>query len=126
MGRLQRKKPIKKKKKPEAHSGTPATSVQTAVAKPTGDPAAGLKKAVVSKRPTPAVKPVATKPKENIISKAVQFIREVKVELKKVAWPSRKQTLGSTLVVIILVTIIAFFLGAVDIGLSSLVKLILR
>ena len=48
------------------------------------------------------------------------------VELKKVAWPTRKQTLGSTLVVIILVTIIAFFLGAVDIGLSSLVKLILR
>ncbi|KPJ75482.1 MAG: preprotein translocase subunit SecE [Deltaproteobacteria bacterium SG8_13] len=60
------------------------------------------------------------------MSKAIQFLREVKVELKKVAWPSRKQTFGSTLVVIILVTIIAFFLGAVDIGLSSLVKLVLR
>ena len=48
------------------------------------------------------------------------------MELKKVTWPSRKQTLGSTLVVLILVTIIAFFLGAVDIGLSSLVRVVLQ
>ena len=101
-------------------------AVENAVAKTSADPSAIPKKTVVSKRPAEIVKTVATKPKENFITKSIQFLREVKVELKKVAWPSRKQTFGSTLVVIILVTIIAFFLGAVDIGLSSLVKLVLR
>ena len=53
-------------------------------------------------------------------------MREVKVELKKVAWPSRKQTMGSTLVVIVLVMIIAVFLGVADISLSSLIRVVLQ
>ncbi|MBN1930249.1 MAG: preprotein translocase subunit SecE [Desulfobacterales bacterium] len=56
----------------------------------------------------------------------MQFLREVQVELKKVTWPSRKQTIGSTVVVIILVMIISLFLGAVDISLSSLIRLVLQ
>ena len=44
------------------------------------------------------------------LQKSLQFLREVKVELNKVTWPTRKQTIGSTLVVIILVMIISFFL----------------
>jgi preprotein translocase subunit SecE len=50
----------------------------------------------------------------------------VKVELKKVTWPSRKQTLGSTAVVIVLVMIISLFLGLVDLTLSSLIQFVLR
>jgi preprotein translocase subunit SecE len=53
-------------------------------------------------------------------------LREVKVELKKVTWPSKKQTFGSTAVVLILVFIIAAFLGIVDMGLSGLVRLVLQ
>jgi preprotein translocase subunit SecE len=68
----------------------------------------------------------AGKQKSNFITRSIQFLREVKFELKKVTWPTRKQTMGSTVVVIVLVTIIAFFLGAVDIGLSSLVRLVLQ
>ena len=56
----------------------------------------------------------------------MQFLREVKVELKKVTWPSRKQTIGSTVVVIILVLIVSLFLGVVDIGLSNLVRVVLK
>jgi preprotein translocase subunit SecE len=59
------------------------------------------------------------------VDQALQFLREVKVELKKVAWPSRKQAMGSTIVVIILVLLVSFFLGVVDIGLSSLIKAVL-
>ncbi len=55
-----------------------------------------------------------------------QFLREVKVELKKVTWPSRKDTLAATAVVLITVIIIAFFLGIVDSGLSALVKELLK
>jgi preprotein translocase subunit SecE len=43
-----------------------------------------------------------------------------------VAWPSRKQTIGSTVVVIVLVLVISLFLGVVDVGLSSLIRVVLQ
>lgn len=57
---------------------------------------------------------------------AGQFIREAKVELKKVAWPSRKQTIGSTAVVLVLVFAIAAFLGLADMVLAGIVKWVLQ
>jgi len=57
---------------------------------------------------------------------SIQFLREVRTELKKVTWPSRKDTLSGTLVVLVAVLIIAIFLGIVDSGLSSLVKQLLK
>jgi len=54
-----------------------------------------------------------------------QFLREVKVELKKVTWPSRKETISATTVVLIVTFITAFYLGLVDIILTKLVKLFL-
>ena len=57
---------------------------------------------------------------------AKQFLREVKTELKKVTWPSRKDTLSGTAVVLVAVFIIALFLGIVDSGLSSLIKQLLK
>ncbi|MBF0202696.1 MAG: preprotein translocase subunit SecE [Desulfamplus sp.] len=61
----------------------------------------------------------------NFFQKAVQYIREVQAELKKVTWPNKKQTAGSTVVVIILVFIIAAFLGLADVALSKLVQVVL-
>ena len=60
------------------------------------------------------------------IEGAKQFLREVKTELKKVTWPSRKDTLSGTLVVLVAVFIIAVFLGIVDSGLSNLIKALLK
>jgi len=57
---------------------------------------------------------------------AIQFLREVRTELKKVTWPSRKDTLSGTLVVLVAVFIIAIFLGIVDSGLSNLIKQLLK
>jgi preprotein translocase subunit SecE len=57
---------------------------------------------------------------------AKQFLREVKTELKKVTWPSRKDTLSGTAVVLVAVFIIALFLGIVDSGLSNLIKALLK
>ena len=56
---------------------------------------------------------------------AEQFFREVRVELKKVTWPSRKETIASTSVVLITVILVGFFLGIVDLGLSRLIKIFL-
>ncbi len=57
---------------------------------------------------------------------AKQFLREVKTELKKVTWPSRKDTLSGTVVVLVAVIIIAVFLGIVDLGLSNLIQMVLK
>jgi preprotein translocase subunit SecE len=61
----------------------------------------------------------------NVFQKAMEFLREVKVELKKVTWPTRKQTTGTTIVVIIFVFIVSAFLGLFDLGLSKLVQVVL-
>jgi preprotein translocase subunit SecE len=60
-----------------------------------------------------------------IAEKVRQFLAGSKVELKKVTWPTPKQTLASTSIVIIVVIIVSVFLGIVDFGLTKIVKLIL-
>jgi preprotein translocase subunit SecE len=55
-----------------------------------------------------------------------QFLREVRTELKKVTWPSRKETLASTGVVLIVVFMVAVYLGLVDLALSRLIGAVLR
>jgi preprotein translocase subunit SecE len=56
----------------------------------------------------------------------VQFLREVRVELKKVTWPGRNEIIGSTAVVIIASFVVAFFLGFVDLILQKALGLVLR
>ena len=50
------------------------------------------------------------------------FLRESKAELKKVAWPTRKQVWYSTLVVVLLTAIIGVYLGAVDFLLRTVIR----
>ena len=60
-----------------------------------------------------------------VTEKIKQFLTGSKIELKKVTWPTPKQTLASTSVVIIVVIIVSTFLGIVDFGLTKIVKLVL-
>jgi preprotein translocase subunit SecE len=62
---------------------------------------------------------------KGLIEKVKQFSREVRVELKKISWPLKKETVASTSVVLIIVLIISFFLGLVDMALSRVIKIIL-
>ena len=73
-----------------------------------------------------AIKPSGARFQPAFWAKSTQFLREVKIELKKVSWPSRKETVASTAVVIILVIIVSAFLGLVDVGLSSLIRFVLH
>lgn len=50
-----------------------------------------------------------------------EYLREVSYELRKVVWPSRKETIGTTSVVLIIVLICGVYLGIVDYLLSLLV-----
>ncbi len=61
-----------------------------------------------------------------MFSRIKNFLKEVRVELKKVIFPTRDEVIGSTRVVIIVVLIIAIFLGLIDLWLSKLVGLVLR
>ncbi|HPE07183.1 MAG TPA: preprotein translocase subunit SecE [Smithellaceae bacterium] len=60
-----------------------------------------------------------------IMNKALQFVSQAKAELKKVTWPTRKQTLASTGVVMVIVAIMALYLGIIDLILAKVVKFIL-
>ena len=54
-----------------------------------------------------------------------QFVRQVRQEVAKVSWPSRKETGVGTLMVFIMVILAAIFFFVVDLGLSWGVQLIL-
>ena len=54
------------------------------------------------------------------------FLNEVKIEMKKVSWPTRKETMYTTSAVIISVFLISFFLGLVDLGLSKLIERLIK
>ena len=54
----------------------------------------------------------------------LQFLRQVRQEATKVTWPTRKETIISTVMVFIMVIIAALFFFAVDQLLSTGVKLV--
>jgi preprotein translocase subunit SecE len=55
----------------------------------------------------------------------VQYFKEVKAEAQKVTWPTRKETIASTIAVFIMVTIASIFLYFADQVLAYLVSLVL-
>jgi preprotein translocase subunit SecE len=61
-----------------------------------------------------------------MILKAKEFLSDVIVEVKKVTWPSKKEAIGGTMVVLVLVFIMAIYLGLVDTILSKIVESLIR
>jgi len=59
-------------------------------------------------------------------TKVGEFLQQVKAELQKVTWPTRKETYGSTMVVIVLVLMVAVFLWIVDSALSTMIQTLLN
>ena len=54
-----------------------------------------------------------------------KFVREVRQEMNKVTWPTRKETTVSTLMVLLLVTVAATFFVFVDWIIGTLVRMII-
>ena len=118
MGRIQRKKTSGRPKVKTANgleTSTPQNGNRA--------PAKNTSQAAGSRQ---TAKAPAKYPGKKYVDASIQFLREVRVELRKVTWPSRKQTIGSTVVVIVLVLIISAFLGLVDMGLSSLINVVIQ
>ena len=71
----------------------------------------------------PAAKPAKKKKKQ---SKIVKWFRDMKSELKKVTWPSKKQVINNSLVVIVVEIAAAIVLWVFDTVGSSLVDVIFK
>jgi len=54
-----------------------------------------------------------------------EFVRQVRQEANKVTWPTRTETIQSTLMVMAMVAFAALFFFVVDLGLAELVQLAL-
>jgi preprotein translocase subunit SecE len=55
-------------------------------------------------------------------NKLVRYFAEAKTELEKVTWPSRKETITYTLLVVGVSVGVAVFLGAIDFGLNKVLE----
>lgn len=58
------------------------------------------------------------------MTKVIDFLKEVQVELAKVVWPTREQTMRLTIMVIIVTLFVGFFLGGIDFLLTKIDALI--
>ena len=59
-------------------------------------------------------------------SQAGAFLKDVRVEMTKVTWPTWEELKGQTIVVIVAVLLIAAFIGSVDLVLSNLIEMLVR
>jgi len=58
-------------------------------------------------------------------SQVREFTSEVKAEFGKIAWPNKKNTAGSAMLVVVLLTIMSLYLGAVDLLVGKIIGYIL-
>ena len=59
------------------------------------------------------------------MSKLTEYIKETRAELKHVTWPTRKQAIMYTVVVIVISIVTALYLGLFDYVFTTLLKLII-
>jgi preprotein translocase subunit SecE len=58
------------------------------------------------------------------IESVKEYFREVYREARRVTWPSRKDTVKGTYIILVTVVIAALFLGIVDIALAKIIRVL--
>ena len=66
-----------------------------------------------------------TSTEKNIFARFAQYVEDSRMELRKVTWPTLKDTRKATLAVVGFSAIMAVVIGLIDLGLSALVQSIL-
>lgn len=61
-----------------------------------------------------------------MITKLVNFLKGVRTELKKVSWSTKDELIGSTMVIVVTVLLLAVFIGICDLFLSRVITLLFR
>jgi preprotein translocase subunit SecE len=75
--------------------------------------------------PRPAPRPArvhAPRQWPPVIDRVVRYFREVWVELNRVEWPTRRQLVSMTVVVLSVLVVTMLYLGALDYAASVLIK----
>ena len=63
--------------------------------------------------------------KPGFFERAGKWFRDMKSELKKVQWPTRKQTINNTLIVIACVIVVGIFIGLFDLVAQEGIKFLI-
>jgi preprotein translocase subunit SecE len=72
----------------------------------------------VAARKRPA--PPPTRPTKEQRANPAQFVREVRGELRKVAWPTRSETINYSIIVLVAVVLLTSYVAALDYGFGDL------
>jgi preprotein translocase subunit SecE len=75
-------------------------------------------------RAEPTTEKSAVRP--GIFTAVNEYVKDVRIEMSKVSWPTREELRESTLVVIVMVFVIAIFIGIVDRALSLAFEAIIK
>ena len=67
----------------------------------------------------------AAKEKKGIAARMKKSVRDMRGELKRVVWPSKKQAINNTGIVLIFMAIMAVIIGVFDTALTALIRLFL-
>lgn len=78
---------------------------------------------MAKEKPVEAVKAAASQPKKK--RSIIKYFKDARSEFKKVVWPSRKQVVNNTIVVIISLIVSGLAIWALDTGFGSLLMLML-
>jgi preprotein translocase subunit SecE len=73
---------------------------------------------------TKTAKKAADRPSRNPLMFVYNYLKQVVAELRKVIWPSRKQMVSYTSVVLVFLAFMVTLIGLVDLGLARLVTLV--
>lgn len=57
-----------------------------------------------------------------MIAAITNYFKEARVELQKVIWPTRQETTGHTVAVVIISLAVALFLGGLDLAFTAIVR----
>jgi len=56
------------------------------------------------------------------VNKIIEFFKETRTEMTKVAWPTKNEVVGSTIVTVVVSIILSIFVCIVDFGLDKVVR----
>jgi|APTNR8051073442_1049403.scaffolds.fasta_scaffold12219_2 preprotein translocase subunit SecE len=81
-------------------------------------------RAQTKKAATKSRKPASSGPRVSIFVKIITFFKEAWRELKKVSWPTKKEVLNSTIVVLVCLLVVTLLILGVDYGAERLADLV--
>lgn len=59
------------------------------------------------------------------MKKVISYLKEVVLELKKVSWPDKQQTIDKTVLVIIVSAVMALYIGGLDLLFQQMINFLI-